>query len=111
MYFASIYFLGYTVHSKGLGAALSATLPSLFSLAPLQTCPIPVSDKLTDFTYHLLSVQKEVENDPKEKGNLTLLSDMNYMMILQDLFFGSFHLLAWFQIITIGAALWLPGVI
>ena len=48
-------------------------------------------DQLTDFTYHLLNVMQEAEEDPNERNNLKLLTPKNYTMILVDLFFGEFH--------------------
>ena len=57
-------------------------------------CLLPLSsvlvfpDQLSDFTYHLLNVMQEAENDPNERNNLKLLTPNHYVWVILDLFMG-----------------------
>jgi len=45
-------------------------------------------DNVTDFTYQLLNVMEEVDNDPNERSNMKLLTKTHYVRLLMDLFFA-----------------------
>ena len=50
-----------------------------------------VAEMLTDFTYHLIHVMKEAEDDPSDRNALKEMTQTHFIMILIDIFFGMLH--------------------